>query len=93
MPGSLIRINDIASATPVDLPPGNPDLEEAALNVNVVLRWEYKIGSTFFLVYSRSQIPAVGTLGDAPATLDYHALGRRASADVILLKLSYWWAS
>jgi len=71
----------------------NPDFNYRSFRTTNVLRWEYKIGSTFFLVYSRSQIPAVSTLGDAPATLDYHALGRRASADVILLKLSYWWAS
>ena len=38
------------------------DFEEAALNVNVVLRWEYHLGSTLFLVYSRSQIPTVDLL-------------------------------
>jgi hypothetical protein len=68
------------------------DFEEAALNVNVVLRWEYLLGSTFFLVYTRSQVPAVSMLS-GPARLDPGALGTRASADVILFKLSYWWSS
>jgi hypothetical protein len=70
----------------------NADFEEAALNVNVVLRWEYLLGSTLFLVYTRSQVPAVSMLS-GPARLDPSALGTRASADVILFKLSYWWSS
>jgi len=37
----------------------NPDFHDAALNINVVLRWEYRLGSTLFLVYARNQ----GTLG------------------------------
>jgi hypothetical protein len=33
----------------------NPDFHDAALNVNVVLRWEYRLGSTLYLVYARNQ--------------------------------------
>jgi hypothetical protein len=29
--------------------PNNPDFQEGVLNVNVVLRWEYRLGSTLFL--------------------------------------------
>ena len=29
--------------------PENPDTIEGLLNANVVLRWEYALGSTFFL--------------------------------------------
>ncbi len=35
--------------------PSNYDFHSAALNLNVVLRWEYRLGSTLFLVYSRAQ--------------------------------------
>jgi hypothetical protein len=88
--GTLITRAGLATATAGAS--GEADFEEAALNVNVVLRWEYLLGSTFFLVYTRSQVPAVSMLS-GPARLDPSALGTRASADVILFKLSYWWSS
>jgi hypothetical protein len=91
--GQRIRIADLATApsppTPLAM---TPDFEEAALNLNVVFRWEYRLGSTLFLVYSRSQVPDLSNVM-APASLQPRALGTRASADVILLKLSYWWSS
>jgi hypothetical protein len=89
--GELISRSQIAGS-PLATLTANTDFEQAALNANVVLRWEYRLGSTLFLVYSRSQVPAVSTLS-GPAGLDLHALGQRASADVILFKLSYWWSS
>src|SRR5207247_2402436 len=36
----------------------NPDFQTGALNVNVVARWEYTLGSTLFVVYTRAQIPS-----------------------------------
>ncbi|HTA19845.1 MAG TPA: DUF5916 domain-containing protein [Polyangia bacterium] len=90
--GQKIRISDLEAAPPGTSLATNPDFEEAALNLNVVFRWEYRLGSTLFLVYSRSQVPDLGILM-TPATLQPRALGTRASADVILLKLSYWWSS
>jgi hypothetical protein len=90
--GTLITSGAIASMPAPSVPPPSPDFEEAALNANIVLRWEYLLGSTLYFVYSRSQVPAVGTFAD-PGHLDLRALGNRASADVVLLKLSYWWSS
>jgi hypothetical protein len=93
LPGQRIRIADFTSAAAPQMPLGpSPDFEEAALNLNVVLRWEYRLGSTLFLVYSRSQVPEISNIA-APASLQPRALGARASADVILLKLSYWWST
>jgi hypothetical protein len=88
-PGLLTRA--AIAASPMS-PATDTDFEEAALNVNVVLRWEYLLGSTLFLVYTRSQVPAVSMLS-GPGRLDFGALGTRASADVLLFKLSYWWAN
>ena len=92
-PGQRIRIADFTAA-PAPAAPlmMTPDFEEAALNLNVVFRWEYHLGSTLYLVYSRSQVPDIANVL-APASLQPRALGTRASADVILLKLSYWWSS
>ena len=74
-----------------------PDFQDAALNVNVVFRWEYRLGSTIYFVYSRSQIPTV------PVPTMWGSRTRRrsirtpsataATSDVFLLKFSSWWAS
>jgi hypothetical protein len=94
-PGAHFRLADLA-ARDILMPVPNPvatDFEEAALNVNVVLRWEYHLGSTLFLVYSRSQIPDVNLAMDQPGYLRPSAVLRGSAVDVLLLKLSYWWAS
>ena len=73
------------------------DFQDAALNVNVVFRWEYRLGSTIYFVYSHSQIPSVPlpAMGGFmnPTTLDPHAFGHGGTSDVFLLKFSSWWAS
>jgi hypothetical protein len=89
--GQRVYLSDLRGA-PNAMLSATPDFEEAALNLNIVLRWEYRLGSTLFLVYSRSQVPGLSNVF-APASLQPSALGTRASADVILLKLNYWWSS
>jgi hypothetical protein len=89
-PGQKITLANIdASRAVADAP---PDFEIAALNVNVVLRWEYHLGSTLFLVYSRSQVPTVD-MPSMPPRLNLDAIRSNAVVDVVLLKLAYWWAS
>ena len=39
---------DIDALIPAGAPATNPDSEQATLNVNLVLRWEYRLGSTLF---------------------------------------------
>jgi hypothetical protein len=87
--GGEIRLRDL-SRIPF-APSTNPDTQDAALNVNVVLRWEYTLGSTIYLVYTRSQAPRI-RLGDAEiADWALTGLSRAPAADVFLLKLSYWY--
>jgi hypothetical protein len=93
IPGQKVYLADLQGSTPV-APLVSPDFEEAAINANVVLRWEYRLGSTLYLVYTRSQIPALDpNTFPTPATLSPRAFTHGATTDVILLKLSYWWAS
>jgi len=93
VPGNKIYLSALNAAAPVQ-PGTDPDFEEAAINANVVLRWEYRLGSTLYLVYTRSQIPALDQGSFAtPATLSPRAFGHGATTDVVLLKLSYWWGS
>jgi len=87
-----ISLADIAAARASGIAPGSADFEQAALNINVVLRWEYRLGSTLYLVYARSQIPTVDPLYGPTGDLRFAALRHGGAADVILFKLSYWWA-
>jgi len=92
-PGTHVTIDALQAMAPM-APATTPDFQDAALNINVVFRWEYRLGSTIYFVYSRSQIPTVPTTAfTPPASLDPHAFGHGATSDVFLLKFSSWWAS
>jgi hypothetical protein len=94
-PGDHITIDQIRAAPPATMLPlgtATPDFEQAALNLNVVFRWEYLPGSTLFIVYTRSQVPTVN-IADQQARLTPHGLGVGPANDVVLVKLTYWWAS
>jgi hypothetical protein len=68
------------------------DFYDVAFNLNVVLRWEYRLGSTLFLVYSRSQQGLPTAEGQqAPATVLPRRLTSGPATDAVLLKWSYYW--
>jgi hypothetical protein len=68
------------------------DSSSATLNVNVVLRWEFRLGCVAYLVYTRSQTPPVTPSMNGGATsLDLRPiLNGNAAIDVIMLKIAYW---
>jgi len=84
-----IEVDDLI---PTPLPPGDPDpdFRDAALNLNVVLRWEYRLGSTLYLVYTRSQEEPEGI--ETAATLAPQSLASGTTTDTLLLKWAYWWS-
>lgn len=73
---------------PTSQPQESPDSAEAVLNVNVVLRWEFLLGSTLYLLYARSHTPT-SVLQDGIARLDLGALRSGPAVDSLLLKFSY----
>jgi Domain of unknown function (DUF5916)/Carbohydrate family 9 binding domain-like len=84
---------DIDTLRPTPLPPGedNPDFHDAAFNLNVVLRWEYRLGSTLYLVYTRNQ----SVLGVAPGQQPTSGLlplrlGPGPTVDTFQVKWSYF---
>jgi hypothetical protein len=86
-----VHLSDLQPyATPL---PTNPDFQQGALNLSAVLRWEYTLGSTLFLVYTRSQAPIVTLLPGEAAMLSVGSVRRAPAADVIMAKISYWWAT
>jgi hypothetical protein len=61
------------------------------LNINLVLRWEYSLGSILYLVYTRSQVPTTMLGPTDVGTLNLGAVGRAPTSDAILAKASFWW--
>lgn len=95
---ATLRYRDAFSAEPADRVIGLDDLRpggfdaamyngrEGALNATIVGRWEYRPGSTAFLVYSHAQVPS-----DDGTGFDSRSLARGPAQDVVLLKLSWAW--
>jgi hypothetical protein len=69
---------------------GDPATHDAVGNVNAVLRWEYRLGSTLFLVYTRSQTELPVESGPAPSGLGPTRLFRGPLTESFLVKWSYW---
>jgi len=80
------RVIELADLRPGSFDPSAYDHREGALDATIVGRWEYRPGSTAFLVYSHAQLPS-----DDGAGLDARALPRGPAQDVVLLKLSWAW--
>lgn len=82
-PQPTLRLRDMKAAS-YDGP--RPDFYASALNLNLVFRWEYSPGSTFYAVYTRAQELFEPTgRGIFPPKLGGDA------SDVLLLKWSYFW--
>lgn len=68
----------------------NPDFSFRSLRGNAVLRWEYRPGATFFLVWTRTgqdQSPFTSTF-DLGRDLD--AMWSARTDNVFLVKMTYW---
>jgi len=72
-----------------DLELGNPDFTVVSLRSNVVLRWEYVLGSTLFLVWQhgRSNAWPDGRFNVGDRVGD---IFRAPSENLLLIKLNYW---
>jgi hypothetical protein len=57
---------------------------------NVVFRWEYRPGSTLFLVWSQGREGSATVQGDQSFRRDLSELFGRRANDTFLIKLSYW---
>jgi Domain of unknown function (DUF5916)/Carbohydrate family 9 binding domain-like len=73
----------------VDYTFSNRDFNVRSLIGNVVLRWEYRPGSTVFLVWQRTQSDHA-SVGDFELGRDARALIRAPSDDRFILKVNYW---
>ncbi|MDY7225123.1 carbohydrate binding family 9 domain-containing protein [Hyalangium rubrum] len=89
-PGQSVRLADLVRTEP-EL---DPDFDFSGVNLNLVLRWEYRPGASFYAVYSRTQngLPTdAGELSLSPRVLPDGRLWQGPATDLFMLKFSYWW--
>ncbi len=70
-------------------PEDNPDFRQRSLQSNAVLRWEYRPGSTLYLVWSQArdhetEVPRFRPWGDLSRSFTDQG------SNIFLLKLNYW---
>jgi hypothetical protein len=75
------------STAAVTLP--NPDFNFRSLRGSAVLRWEYRPGSTLFLVWQQ-QRSGQEAFGDFALSRDAGAVFREHPDNVFVIKASYW---
>ena len=68
---------------------GNPDFNVRSLIGNAVLRWEYRPGSTLFLVWQQERAGS-SPVGDFNFSRDSEALFNQHANNIFLIKMSYW---
>jgi hypothetical protein len=81
---------DGAAATPETLAE-EYDFRDVALNLNFVLRWEYRLGSTIYLVYTRAQAEP-DPEGPPSRATGPRALAQGPTTDTFLAKWTYFWS-
>ena len=68
---------------------GNPDFNFRSLRGNAVLRWEYRPGSTLFVVWQQ-QRSHVDPFGDFELSRDARGVFDAPPDNVFVVKVSYW---
>ncbi|MBX3232982.1 MAG: carbohydrate binding family 9 domain-containing protein, partial [Labilithrix sp.] len=85
--GTVVHRDEL---TAISAPTTNPDFINAAINANIVLRWEYALGSTIFFVYTRAQSPSIDLGPGDRGHIDAAGLGKAPATDSLLLKLTHF---
>ncbi len=68
---------------------GDPDFNYRSVRGSAVLRWEFRPGSSMYVVWNENREDAV-TTGTFDLSRDVSALADVASDDVLMVKMSYW---
>jgi hypothetical protein len=76
-------------ASPIQLQ--NPNFNYKSVRANVVLRWEYLPGSTFYLVWTQSRSDQED-VGELQFNHSLHRLLDTSPDNIFMAKVSYWWS-
>ena len=91
--GDYTNIRRLARAKSFDFEPvaitDNPDFNTKSLRSNVVFRWEYRRGSTLYLVYNVSNSDATRP-GEFSAFRDLRTGFGAPGTQVLMVKFNYW---
>jgi hypothetical protein len=68
----------------------NPSFDTRSLLGNVVYRWEYRPGSTLFLVWTQSRSDELSYTGNLDFARDRSALFSTHPDNIFLVKVNYW---
>ena len=68
----------------------NPDFNVRSLRGNAVLRWEYRPGSTVYLVWQQRRF-GTALYGETDLLEDARDIWNIPPENVFALKVSYWW--
>jgi len=68
----------------------SPDFNEKSLRGNAVLRWEYRPGSTLYLVWTQNRYEGLENPGDFSPRRDLSTLMRTQGENVFMMKINYW---
>ncbi len=69
----------------------DPEFNVRQFHSNTVLRWEYRPGSTLYLVWAQGR-DALGPTGDFRFSGDFRGLFDTRPSNTLMLKVSYWFA-
>ncbi len=69
-----------------------PDFNWKSFNSNVVLRWEYRPGSTLFLVWTQNRNTWEQGVGDFRFRRDWSDMFDTVPGNTFLIKINYWWS-
>ena len=91
--GDYTDIRRLARARSFDFDPvalaDNPDFNTKSLRSNVVFRWEYQKGSTFFLVWNMARLDETRA-GRFALGRDLGSAFTGPGSHVLIAKFSYW---
>jgi hypothetical protein len=68
----------------------NPDFNQKSLRGNAVLRWEYRPGSTLYLVWSQNRYEDLQDAGNFSPRRDFRTLLDTQGENVFMMKVNYW---
>lgn len=66
------------------------DYNWGSLNTTLLLRWEYRPGSTLYMVWTRSKSDFDDSVNDLNISRDFDKFFSAGSTNVFLVKASYW---
>ena len=87
---STYHIDPDGAGPAAEMTVANPDFNLRSLRGNAVLRWEYRPGSTLYLVWTRTSNDFAQGTGDFSFSRDVDALFGAKADNIFLIKLNYW---